>query len=170
MARTEHPTSSRYSWVDRDQTATYHEAVETMSGLLEPSIELGVGAGDRVGIFAHNGLDYLLAMFGTWRLGAICALVNVDYAAELDYYLNDSTPRVLIYTGDKHDAIEALRARIPSVCHYVCFDGPRRRTCMGGDSRKSGIGTERPDTRDRRCSPLLHVGHLRQSKRGMPGP
>ena len=28
---------------------------------------LGVGKGDRVGIFAHNGLDYLMAMFASWR-------------------------------------------------------------------------------------------------------
>jgi acyl-CoA synthetase (AMP-forming)/AMP-acid ligase II len=61
---------------------------------------LGVKKGDRVGIFAHNGNDYVLAMFGAWRLGAISAHVNVQYADTLDYYLADCTPSVLIYTGD----------------------------------------------------------------------
>ena len=53
--------------------------------------ELGVRKGDRVGIFAHNGLDYLYAMFGAWRLGAISTHVSVQYADELDYY--GTTPR-----------------------------------------------------------------------------
>jgi long-chain acyl-CoA synthetase len=53
---------------------------------------LGVGKGDRVTIFAHNGMDYLLAMFGAWRIGAVSALVNVQFAAELDYYFADHTP------------------------------------------------------------------------------
>ena len=62
-------------------------------------------------------------MFGTWRLGAISALVNLQYADNLDYYVNDATPRVLIYTGDHLDTIDRHRANLPSVEHYLCFDG-----------------------------------------------
>jgi acyl-CoA synthetase (AMP-forming)/AMP-acid ligase II len=119
------PDKRALYWVDRDRSATYAEAVEATDRVAGALHDLGVGPGDRVGIFAHNGLDYLLAMFGTWRLGAISALVNVDYAATLDYYLNDAKPLVLVYTGDKHDVVEALRARVPSVRHFVCLDGPR---------------------------------------------
>ena len=42
--------------------------MDHMAGALT---ELGVGKGDRVTVFAHNGLDYLIAMFGAWRIGAI---------------------------------------------------------------------------------------------------
>ncbi len=74
-------------------------------------------------MFAHNGLDYLLAMLGAWRAGAIAALVNVRYADELDYYLNDCDPVVLIYTGDHLETIDRHRSALASVRRYVCLDG-----------------------------------------------
>lgn len=112
-------------WIDRDRSLTYAQTVVEMERAAGALSTLGVTRGDRVAIFAHNGLDYLVAMFGTWRLGAIAALVNVAYADELEYYLGDSDPRVVIYTGDQLDAIERCRPALPGVEHYVCLDGPQ---------------------------------------------
>lgn len=117
------PDRTAFHWVDRDRSLTYAEAVAAAEQVAGALCALGVGPGDRVGVFAHNGLDYLLAMFGTWRLGAVSALVNLQYADSLDYYVNDATPRVLIYTGDHFDTIDRHRANLPSVEHYLCFDG-----------------------------------------------
>jgi acyl-CoA synthetase (AMP-forming)/AMP-acid ligase II len=119
------PDRRALHWVERDRSLSYEDAVLTMERVAGGLAALGVGRGDRVGIFAHNGLDYLAAMFGTWRSGAISALVNVQYADALDYYVNDATPRVLIYTGDHLATIDKHRANLPSVEHYVCFDGPQ---------------------------------------------
>lgn len=119
------PDKVALHWVERDRSLTYAEAVEGMDRVAGALSALGVGRGDRVGVFAHNGLDYLLAMFGTWRLGAISALVNLQYADSLDYYVNDSQPKVLIYTGDYLATIDRHRANLPSVEHYVCMDGPQ---------------------------------------------
>ncbi len=58
-------------WVDRDVALTYEQAVVSMESMAGALASLGVGKGDRVSIFAHNGMDYLIAMFGTWRIGAI---------------------------------------------------------------------------------------------------
>ena len=73
--------------MDRDRRLTYAEAAAGMERVAGALAALGVKKGDRVGIFAHNGIDYVLAMFGAWRLGAISAHVNVQYADTLDYYL-----------------------------------------------------------------------------------
>ena len=54
-------------WVDRDVALTYKQAVLRMEHMAGALASLGVGKGDRVTIFAHNGMDYLLAMFGAWR-------------------------------------------------------------------------------------------------------
>lgn len=122
-----HRTPDRTSlvWVDRRRSLTYAEAATEMDRVAGALASLGVERGDRVAVFAHNGLDYLLAMFGAWRLGAVAALVNVAYADELEYYVADSDPKVLIYTGDKFDAVDRCRSAVPSVSHYVCFDGPQ---------------------------------------------
>ena len=119
------PDKTAFHWVERGRTLSYANAVAGMEQVAGALAGLGVERGDRVGVFAHNGMDYLLAMFGVWRLGAICALVNVQYADRLDYYVNDSEPKVLIYTGDHHETIERHRPNLSSVQHFVCLDGAR---------------------------------------------
>jgi acyl-CoA synthetase (AMP-forming)/AMP-acid ligase II len=110
-------------WVERDRRLTYAEAVAGMERVAGALSALGVGHGDRVGIFAHNGMDYVLAMFGAWRLGAIVTLVNVMYAQTLGYFINDSTPKVLIYTGDHFETIDRHRSNLSSVQTFICLDG-----------------------------------------------
>lgn len=117
------PQQTALHWIDRDRRLTYAEAAAGMERVAGALAALGVKKGERVGIFAHNGNDYVLAMFGAWRLGAISAHVNVQYADTLDYYLNDCTPSVLIYTGDHLPTIQRHRAAAKSVKHYICFDG-----------------------------------------------
>ena len=117
------PDATALRWIERDRALTYAEAVAGMERVAGALAALDVQRGDRIGIFAHNGLDYLLAMFGAWRLGAMVTLVNVQYADELDYFVNDSTPSVLIYTGDHFATIDRHRAQLPSVRHYLCMDG-----------------------------------------------
>jgi long-chain acyl-CoA synthetase len=118
------PDRSALHWVERDLTLTYVEAVAAMERVAGALASLGVERGDRVGVFAFNGMDYLLAMFGAWRLGAIAALVNVQYADRLDYFLNDCTPKVLVYTGTHQEVIDRHRPNLPSVERYLCMDGP----------------------------------------------
>ena len=119
------PDHPALRWVDRDRVLTYAEAVEAMERTAAALAGLGVTRGERVAIFAHNGLDYVTAMFGAWRLGAIAALVNVAYADTLDYYLADCDPSVLIYTGDHHPTIEQHRHALSGIRHLVCLDGPQ---------------------------------------------
>ena len=119
------PDATALHWIDRDRRLTWAETAAGMERVAGALASLGVNKGDRVGIFAHNGNDYVLAMFGAWRLGAISAHVNVQYADTLDYYLNDCTPSVLIYTGDHLATIQRHRAAAKSVKHYICFDGPQ---------------------------------------------
>ena len=59
--------------------------------------ELGVQAGDRVTLLAHNGVAYLDLFFGLAKIGAVFAPLNWRLVArELSYIVNDCTPRVLI--------------------------------------------------------------------------
>ena len=98
------PSQTAFRWVDRDVTLTNAEAVAAMERFAGALHHLGVRKGDRVTIFAHNGMDYLVGMFACWRIGAIAALVNVRFADQLPYYFADHTPSVVIYTHDMGDA------------------------------------------------------------------
>ena len=119
------PDRMAFRWVDRNLALTNAEAVAAMDRMAGALHSLGVGKGDRVTIFAHNGMDYLLAMLGAWRIGAIAALVNVKFEAELDYYFADHTPTVVIYTHDMHGPVRAAAGRSATIRHLVCMDGPQ---------------------------------------------
>jgi acyl-coenzyme A synthetase/AMP-(fatty) acid ligase len=119
------PDKLALHWVDRDVALTYAQAVGAMEHMAGALASLGLVKGERVTIFAHNGMDYLLAMFGAWRLGAIAAVVNVQFAAELDYYFADHTPSLVIYTHDKAEAVFSAAKSVGSVRHLICMDGPQ---------------------------------------------
>ncbi len=118
------PDQTFVYWSDRKKSITYAQADLLSDKVAGALSSLGITRGDRVGIFAHNGLDYVTAMFGIWKLGAISAHISVLQKDNLAYFIHDSTPRALIYTGDMHPVIEALRPQAPEVEHYICFDGP----------------------------------------------
>jgi acyl-CoA synthetase (AMP-forming)/AMP-acid ligase II len=64
-------------------------------------------------------------MFGAWRIGAVAAVVNVQFAKELDYYLADHTPVAVIYTHDMVDCVQRAAKSVRTVRHLICMDGPQ---------------------------------------------
>lgn len=121
------PGKIAFRWVDRAKTQTYAESVAAMETFAGALHHLGVTKGDRVTIFAHNGMDYINGLLACWRIGAIPALVNVKFASELPYYFADHTPSVVIYTHDMGEPVRAAAANAPSVKHLVCMDGPQEK-------------------------------------------
>lgn len=117
------PDKLALHWVDRDIGLTYAQAVGRMEDMAGALASLGVAKGERVTVFAHNGMDYLLSLFGAWRIGAIAALVNVQFAAELDYYFADHTPAVVIYTHDMAGPVRQAAKAVGCVRHLLCMDG-----------------------------------------------
>ncbi|MBT2207419.1 AMP-binding protein [Actinomadura sp. NEAU-AAG7] len=58
---------------------------------------LGVGKGDRVGIWAPNCAEWMLVQYATARLGAILVNINPAYRVhELEFVLNQSGVRTLV--------------------------------------------------------------------------
>jgi long-chain acyl-CoA synthetase len=119
------PDAPFLRWSDRQRTMTFAEVESAAAQAAGGLRALGVGPGDRVGLLAHNGLDYLVAMFATWRLGAISAHISVMTEHELAAYAVACTPKVLVYTHDVFDAIDRDRPQMPFIEHYFCMDGPQ---------------------------------------------
>jgi len=119
------PDQTFIYWSDRRRSITYSDGERASDAVAGGLAELGVRKGDRVAILAHNGLDYVLAMFGIWKLGAVSAHINVQQVHNLAWFVNDAGPRILIYTGDLHDAVMHHLPHMPSLEHLICFDGAR---------------------------------------------
>ena len=117
------PDKTALRWVDRNIALSYAQSVEAMERFAGALHHLGVGPGDRVTFFAHNGIDYLVGLFACWRIGAIAALVNVRFADELEFYLNDHTPKLVIYTHDMGSVVTRAAGLCSSIKTLVCMDG-----------------------------------------------
>ncbi len=74
---------------------------------------LGLKQGDRVSILAQNSSDYYEVLFACGKMGAVLNTLNWRLAVpELQFILNDCSPRVLIYEPMLAEAVEALRPLI----------------------------------------------------------
>src|SRR5262249_43976585 len=89
------------TWLDRNRTLTYGGAATAAGEIAGALHSLGIAPGDRVAVFAHNGLDYVMCMFGAWRLGAVAVTLSVAHGEELQAFLEDSGARALVYTHDQ---------------------------------------------------------------------
>jgi long-chain acyl-CoA synthetase len=112
-------------WSDRKRSITYAQGDQISDAVAGALWDLGVRKGDRVGIFAHNGMDYVTAMFGIWKAGAVSAHISVLQAEALAWFVQDSGPVALIYTGDLQHVIERDRPQMPSLRHTICYDGAK---------------------------------------------
>ncbi len=117
------PEKTFLYWIDKNKALTYGETDRVSSRMAGALAGLGVEKGDRVGIFAHNGLDYIVSMFGAWKLGAISCHINVLQAEDMVYFVQNATPKALIYTHDMFPLIDRNRDAMPSIKQYICMDG-----------------------------------------------
>ncbi|MDY7226369.1 acyl-CoA synthetase [Hyalangium rubrum] len=73
----------------------------------------GVKPGDRVGLVAHNGVEYLDALFACGKIGAIFVPYNWRlHAQELTESVRDTTPRVLLFGDDFRDNVAQVKDRL----------------------------------------------------------
>ena len=87
--------------------------------------EVGVGRGDRVGILAMNGVEFLDLLFACGKLGAIFVPFNWrSHPRELAPLFQKIAPRALVFSDDFRDAVDAVLSEAPSVTHRLHLDGP----------------------------------------------
>ncbi|MGD8750316.1 MAG: long-chain fatty acid--CoA ligase [Anaerolineales bacterium] len=101
---------------------TYHQfnqRANRLAGFLQD--ELGIQRGERVSILAQNSSDYYEVLFGCSKMGAVLNTLNWRLAVpELEYILNDSAPRVLIYEHAFAEQVDELRSLVDAE-FYICM-------------------------------------------------
>jgi len=86
--------------------------------------QAGVRKGDRVGILARDGVEFLDAFFACGKLGAILACYNWRlHARELLSVLNDTMPKVLIFSSDFAESVERADLETSFIQYYLHTDG-----------------------------------------------
>ncbi|MDE2219439.1 MAG: AMP-binding protein [Gammaproteobacteria bacterium] len=104
-------------------------------------LDLGVQPGDRVLVQAEKSAEAILLYLGCLRCGAVYVPLNTAYtSAELEYYIGDAQPRVVVCKPARMGAV-LPQARRLGVAHVVT---------MGG-AEHAGSLLERADLCDTRC-------------------
>ncbi|MEV4643282.1 AMP-binding protein [Saccharopolyspora sp. NPDC049357] len=114
------PDTIAISFYGRDITyAEYDELSDRFAGWLG---ERGVAAGDRVGVFLSNCPQFLIAMVGVLKAGAVHVPINPMFRGhELRYELDDAGVTVLLAQDEFADLVESVRGDTP--VRHVAYTG-----------------------------------------------
>ena len=84
---------------------------------------LGIQKGDRVAYLGYNCHRLLELFYAPPVIGAILEPLNIRLAAkDFEYIISESTPRVLFLDKDFVPVIDSIRAKIPSVKHFLALE------------------------------------------------
>lgn len=119
--------------------AQVNERANRLANWLRAAV--AIGKGDRVAILARDGLEHLDTFFACAKLGAIHTALNWRlHWRELAGILAQTTPRVLIFSGDLAEVAQALRddPQAASLTHYLQMDGQLLAGCLNYEAALSG--------------------------------
>jgi len=152
---------------------SWNELRERSNDVAAGLLALGVGRGDRVGIWAPNRAEWLYVQFGTARIGAILVNINPAYrTSELEYALNKVGCKALVMASrhKSSDYVGMVRslapeidrseaplhaARLSSLRHVIVLgDEPAPRGAMSFASLMSLAGPAHRTRLDALCAAL----------------
>jgi fatty-acyl-CoA synthase len=107
---------------------TWRQFADTVDGVARGLMALGVGAGDRVGMWSPNFAEWAYVQFATAKIGAIQVNVNPAYRTdELRYVLAQSGCSVLVartsyLSSDYARMIDEVRPSLPELRRVLYAD------------------------------------------------
>ena len=108
--------------------ATYRQLWDSTTTLAKALLARGIAAGDRVGMWAPNRHEWVIAQYATARVGAILVNVNPAFKArELEYVINQSGLRMLLLARafrhtDYTEVLAEVSPRCPALEHVVVLN------------------------------------------------
>ena len=115
---------------DRGLRWTWRAFADAVDRLATGLLDLGIGRGNRVGVWAPNRPEWLLTQFATARIGAILVNVNPAYrVGELEFALRKVGVRALVLA----DAFKTsdYPAMIARIAPEIASGDPRNLRCAG---------------------------------------
>jgi fatty-acyl-CoA synthase len=97
---------------------TYGELAADVDALALGLLAMGIGKGDRVGIWAPNCAEWVMTQYATAKIGAILVNINPAYrTSELEFVLNQSGARLVVAASSfKTSDYAAMIAEVRPAC------------------------------------------------------
>jgi acyl-CoA synthetase (AMP-forming)/AMP-acid ligase II len=110
----------RVALVDARRQVTYRELDERCTRLAHALADMGVRAGDHVGILATNCIEWVEATFAAYKLRASVVNINYRYVEhELRYIFENSDVVALFYQREYAPLVAAARSAQPRLRRFV---------------------------------------------------
>ena len=154
LARTVARLPDAEALVSRHQNLrfTYAELDQAIDELAAGLLDLGLAAGDRLGIWSPNCAEWVLTQFATARLGVILVTINPSYrTSELDYVLRQSGCRMLVAapsfkTSDYRAMVDEVRPAVPGLEHVVYLGTDEWNALVAAGRRLGPAGVRERET------------------------
>jgi long-chain acyl-CoA synthetase len=110
---------------DRWNETTYAECARDVDALRASLSVLGVKAGDRVGIIAGNSVEWAVAAYATYGLGAAFVPMYESQREEDWAFITRDAGLTLVLVANAaiHATLERLRPSLPALRHVVSISG-----------------------------------------------
>ncbi len=106
--------------VFRNTRLSYSELNERVNRVANGLLSIGVEKGDRVAVLADNCSEYVETYFATAKGGMLIVPLNTTLdIAGLAYIMNNSGANTLIFGQEYSDIVNALRAKLETMRHYI---------------------------------------------------
>jgi len=98
----------------------FGEAVQRTASLLA---EKGITKGHVVSLLMPNGVEYIIAYFACWELGALAGPINsLLKARETAYVISNSEAKALLVNSSFIPTIDSVRQELPQLSNIIVFD------------------------------------------------
>ncbi len=115
----------RTAIVDGERSYSYAQVGEASDRFAAALAGLGVAKGDRVAILAPNCAEYVIALYGIVKAGAIATTINSGYRErEIAHQIGDSGAETLIVHDALRDIADAAVAEIRGVERRIVIAPP----------------------------------------------
>ena len=106
--------------------AEFEQAVNRAARLLQSH---GVGKQDVVSLLMPNSVEYIIAYFACWQLGALAGPVNsLLKEEEISFVLNNSEAKTILLHSEFQPRIDNIRNQLPHLTSTIVFDDESKAT------------------------------------------
>jgi long-chain acyl-CoA synthetase len=127
-----------FSEADKRQF-TYREFESAVMRTAQLLIANGVRRGDAVSLLLPNSVDYVIAYFACWQIGALAGPINsLLKSQEIAYVISNSEARALLVNSEFLPVIETIRNELPTLQAIITFDDEADATQGQGAGAEAG--------------------------------
>ncbi|MDQ1395654.1 MAG: 3-oxocholest-4-en-26-oate---CoA ligase, partial [Acidimicrobiaceae bacterium] len=127
---------------------TYREMEDRANRLAHHLAAQGVGAGDHVGIYGYNTVQWVEALWAVFKVRAVWININYRYVEdELRYLVGNADLVALIHQAEFTERVAAVQPHLPLLRHVLVMDEPEYEHALEAQPPDRDFAPRSPDDR-----------------------